>query len=1030
VKHLLEFRSKYHPLLAQNEIRGVTPSLAALLFALIEPEPVKLLVVPDLEKADLFLNDLKAWEHQPPAFFGQKCPPGIDRGQSSRALRDLLAGAQGSYLTTFEDIVRPIDAKAFRRLSFIVGEEYNFPELQRQLVDFGYEKVSLVTTPGTFAVRGGIIDVFPEEADAPYRLDFWGDRLEALRLFSPVSQRSLQNISHLVLYPTSPLENTSGNTSALALLPSELKVVLFDPPSTLPSFPKSLAGRIQLFHSSPESNPDLEVEDQPAFKRNLEAFKAHLRWLLDKGYECWLCAESQVQLERLAKLMGPLPYRPLRLALSKGFIDHTHHVALFTDHQIFERPRARNILPRWFPSQPVPRVEDFQEGDYVVHLDYGIGIYEGIELIKVAGEKREVLSIRYQEGDHVYVPVDKMHRVHKYNSPPGLKPKITRLRSAEWQLTRLRTKRAVEKYSQWLVELYARRANAKGHAFPPDSELQVKMEAAFPYEETPDQLRAWEEIKRDMEAPRPMERLLCGAVGYGKTEIAIRAAFKAVSDSKQVAVLVPTTVLAEQHYATFRQRLEDFPVTVAALSRLRKPSEIQRILQDLKSGRLDILIGTHKMLSKQVVFKNLGLLIIDEEHRFGVRQKELLKDLKQNVDCLTLTATPIPRTLQMSLLGIRDYSLLRTAPRERRPVITQVAEYSDKLVREAVLRELDRQGQIFFIHNRVESIGLIYERLRYLLPDVRMALAHGQMPPRELERVMLGFFNHEFDLLLSTTIVESGLDVPNANTLIVNWAENLGLSQLYQLRGRVGRSNRTAWALFLTAPHNKLSPDALKRLHALQRFAHYGGGYELALQDLEIRGAGNLFGPEQSGHIARVGHHLYSKIRKEALEELKGQESKPTLPPVELEHDLSVSLPRDYVSDPQERVSFYRRLAHAESRSEIEELKEELRDRFGRLPALAEDLFELATVKLLANQLQLRKLIIKSNRAQGDFHPQRVEQEGPKIIKGLSLAAQASGLKMELMNNLVLTFILSSPPTQPLLKRLRIFLENIPASVN
>jgi len=998
------------------------------------PRPL-LVILPEKRDADRVVNDLLALAPKAAcAFVGRDLLDGLDRGRSAQALRDLMQSRPGIYVTTARELLGGLDARALARLDLIVGEEYDLRRLEDQLQEFGFERESFVVEPGVFALRGGILDVFPGEAQHPIRLDFLGGTLESAKQFDPGTQRSLDTLTRLTIFSQSPYSD-GGAYPLLEQLPAELDVMVHDHPlagTEMRSVLEALQSRhpVRLSVLDPSRPPETaiwEMEIQPDFQRNLEAVRARLDYLNNEGYEVFLAADSAVQIDRLQVLFADQQFTPIVLSLSSGFVDHRLHRALFTDHQIFGRSRRRSLIPRLFPTKPVTTVDGFQEGDFVVHLDYGIGKYLGIELIPVSGMDREVLAIEFQNQDRIYVPVDKMDRVHKYESSADIPPRLTKLRTTEWEQIKLRTRKAVDNYAKELMELYAQRFVVDGYSFSPDGELQRRMEAAFMYTETSDQLKAVEEIKRDMESQRPMDRLLCGDVGFGKTEVALRAAFKAISDSKQVGVLVPTTVLAQQHYETFAERLEEYPVNVAVISRFKSTAQIHKTLNKLELGEIDLLVGTHRLLSKDVHFKRLGLLIIDEEHRFGVKHKERIKELKTSVDSLAMTATPIPRTLQMSLMGARDLSMLKTPPRERQPIETVVTEFSDRVIRNAVLREVDRGGQVFFVHNRVESIGIMLQRLQHILPEIRFGLGHGQMKPTELERVMLGFFHHEYDVLLSTTIIESGLDIPNANTLIVNRADAMGLSQLYQLRGRVGRSNRKAWAYFLAPDYRKLSHNAIRRLNALERHAHYGGGYEIAMRDLEIRGAGNIFGTEQSGHIMNVGYHLYSRILQDTLDRLREtyDDDQPRFPKPELTLDRACQIPRGYVEDSTERLALYRRLAEADTIDTINEIKSELRDRFGNITAETMNLLLSSLLVVLGRPLGLRSITVKGQTSQGDFHPEYVEQAGAKIIQRLSSGIETSRLDIQIMNNQSLTFLVRHKASRHPLDDLRIFLESM-----
>ena len=1010
------------------------PLLPFFVAANLGVHPV-MVVLPDKASAVRVLDDLTALGLGLPVMFvGSDRVDGIDTGQSNRALRALLAGDRGVYVVPAAELLGGVSSSALEALELRTGQNYVLQDLEQRLLDFGFEKDAFVVEPGYFSVRGGVLDLFPGDQEQPVRLDFLGNQLESISSFDPASQRSDNSRSTLSVFPENPFEQPQADP-LLGAIPDAIRVFQFRPlvansdSLTL----MALLGRDRptrctfLLQTSHGFEASLNIEPQPDFQRNLDAFKARLDVLNTEQYRVFLCADSSIQLDRLKILFSDYSFQGVRLSLSAGFMDHTHKLAVLTDHQIFGRNRKRIVLPRNFPARPATHISAFEEGEFVVHLDYGIAKYLGVELIPVNKTTQEVLALEYQAGDRVYVPVEKMHRVHKYESQLDTPPRLTRLRTTDWEQIKLKTRRAVDNYARQLMKLYANRFVVEGYKFNPDTDFQKQLEASFEFDETADQLTAVADIKRDMESAFPMDRLLCGDVGFGKTEVAMRAAFKAVNDSRQVGVLVPTTILAQQHYETFLERFEDYPVTVDVLSRFRSPKQIRATLKGLKSGSVDIVVGTHRLLSKDVVFKQLGLLIVDEEHRFGVKHKERVKELKTSVDALSMTATPIPRTLQMSLMGARDLSMLKTPPRDRHPIETVVMDFDERRIQTAILREVDRGGQVFFVHNRVESIGVMLSRLQALLPDVSFGLGHGQMKPRDLERVMLGFFNREFDVLLSTTIVESGLDIPNANTLIVNRADAMGLSQLYQLRGRVGRSHRQAWAYFLAPGFRKLSLNAIKRLNALERHAHYGGGYEIAMRDLEIRGSGNVFGTEQSGHIVNIGYHLYTKILKDTLDELREhhQHEQPVFPVPDISIDVALQIPASFIENTAERIADYRRIADATSVDDLYALRGELRERFGLLPAVTNNLFDAALVKVLGQQLGLRNLLVKQDRVQGDFLPEYVEHAGAEIIKGLSKALGITGKTVEIMNNRSLTFIISEHGSDSPLASLRIFLESL-----
>ena len=1020
---------------ARGDLGGV--ELPLVPFIIRDKKNISCLVVvmPDRVSAGRLMSDLLALGMEVPvSFVGKELVDGVDGGQAGLVFRSLFEQKPGIYIALPSGLMEGVDGGALNSMGFRVGSDYKLSELEEVLVSYGFERDSFVVEPGSFSVRGGILDVFPGDRNKPLRFDFFGNTLESLCEFDPASQRSGEPLFDVDIYPEN-IFNAASQNPLVSLVPPGVAFLQFRPfleDSVSQSLAESLSlerkERIRFLHQNKLSaGENADVDTQPEFQRNLDAFKGRLQILEDEGFTTFLCADSGLQLDRLSILFKGYSFQGFRLSLASGFLDHKNKLAVFTDHQVFGRARKRNVVPRTFPTKPVTRVEAFSEGDIVVHLDYGVGRYLGLELIPVNRVYREVLALEYEAGDRVYVPVEKMHRVHKYETHSDTSPRLTRLRTTEWDQAKLKTRKAVDNYAKELMELYANRFVVDGFKFGPDTDFQKRMEAAFVYDETSDQLQAVEEIKKDMESTFPMDRLLCGDVGFGKTEVAMRAVFKAVNDSKQVGILVPTTILAQQHFETFVDRFNDFPISVGVLSRFRTTKQVNETLAALASGGLDVVIGTHRLLSKDVVFKRLGLLVIDEEHRFGVKHKERIKEIRMSVDVLSMTATPIPRTLQMSLMGARDISMLKTPPKERQPVETLVLDFDEKRIREAILREVDRVGQVFFVHNRVESIGVMLKRLEVLLPEVRFAVGHGQMSPRDLERVMLGFFHHEFDVLLSTTIVESGLDIPNANTIIVNRADAMGLSQLYQLRGRVGRSHRKAWAYFLAPGFRKLSINAIRRLNALERHAHYGGGYEIAMRDLEIRGSGNVFGTEQSGHISNIGYHLYTRILKETLELLKEKDLDGALvfPAPEINVDLEMQIPSGYIEDTAERIATYRRVADAKTAADLSGIQQELRERFGALPEQTNNLLSAALVKVYGQTLGIKSITIKGGLAQGDFLPEHVEQAGLEVIKNLSKTIGETEEKVEVMNNKTLTFVFGQAGGQETLKHFRNFLESL-----
>ena len=709
-----------------------------------------------------------------------------------------------------------------------------------------------------------------------------------------------------------------------------------------------------------------DCQPHPALGARLDLLAATLRDYDTAGMSYIIATDSDSQAERLKELIAEKTdfesVPAIEVAnLKGGFVCPSGQLAILTDHEIFSRYHRRIRKKKFREGVAISDYSSLMKGDYVVHTEFGIARYLGLETITVDKRNRDCLLLQYAENDRLYVPIEEFNRVSKY-SGKDTAPSLTRLGGPGWEKLKKRTKKAIADMAADLLKLYAERRTSRGFSFGEDSVWLKQLEASFPYEETPDQDKAIQDVKRDMADEKPMDRLVCGDVGYGKTEVAIRAAFKAIDAGKQVAVLVPTTILAQQHYTTFRERLADFPMRVEMLSRFRTRKEQLEVVKDLAGGKVDLVIGTHRLLSKDVSFRDLGLLVIDEEHRFGVRHKEILRKLKASVDTMAMTATPIPRTLQMSLMGVRDMSIINTSPKDRLPILTEIVEFDPATIATSILREIDRGGQVFFLHNRVQTIDAMYRYLKKLLPQVEIGIAHGQMHERSLEGVMLGFLSKRFDVLLCTAIIESGLDIPSANTILINRADRFGLAQLYQIRGRVGRSARRAFAYLMTPPMRLLKADAVKRLRALEAHSDLGSGFALAMRDLEIRGAGTILGARQSGFIEEIGFDLYNRLLEEAVAELKGQPLQ-RLPETKLETDLEIHLPDRYVNDNQQKVDIYRRLADSRSLDEVEKIRDEVTDRFGRPPQSAVNLFDAAAVKISAALIQIEKLSLRNGTA-------------------------------------------------------------------
>ncbi|MBZ0269397.1 transcription-repair coupling factor, partial [bacterium] len=701
----------------------------------------------------------------------------------------------------------------------------------------------------------------------------------------------------------------------------------------------------------PDTPYRVHVTSQETFRGNFAVLRERLRDLVEQGNRVHLLCDNAGQLSRLEEMLEDLATRiDLAIApLRNGFSMPSRALVVLTDHELFARTARRYRAFRHGGGAPIHDYATLRKGDYVVHVDHGVARYDSIDVIEIGGVESECIRLRYQDGDSIFVPLDQINLVQKYiGGDAGEPPSVAKLGSAAWEKTKARVKKSVEKMAAQLLEVHAARAARLGFAYSKDAEWQREMEASFLYDETPDQRTATDAVKKDMEDTRPMDRLVMGDVGYGKTEVAIRAAFKAVGDGKQVAVLVPTTILAQQHLETFRERLASYPVTIEMLSRFRSPKEQKAILPRITTGEVDILIGTHRLLSKDIAFKDLGLVIVDEEQRFGVKHKERLKEIRKLVDVLTLTATPIPRTLNMALMGLREMSVINTPPPNKLPIVTEVVEGTDAVIKNAIVREIQRGGQVFFVHNRVQSIEKVTAHLRELVPELRLCVAHGQMPEGELEKVMRSFLERRADVLVSTMIIESGLDLPNVNTILINRADAFGLAQLYQLRGRVGRSNHRAFAHLLIPVGAKLSDIARKRLRAIEEYSDLGAGFRLAMRDMEIRGAGNFLGPEQSGHLNAIGYDLYCQMLRETIAELRGEERPEERIPVNMDVAIDAYLPAAYIEDPDQRILFYKRLADLSELRALRQIEEELRDRYGRIPDEAGNLLGLKELRLLA----------------------------------------------------------------------------------
>jgi transcription-repair coupling factor (superfamily II helicase) len=914
-------------------------------------------------------------------------------------------------------------------LSISTGETLALETLVEVLFEYHFERVDQVYEPGQFAVRGGIVDIYSFSHDLPYRIELFGDEVDSIRLFDPAEQLSVRKTKTATIVPNLHNEElVSELVPLLEYLPSSTVLWVNDlehiiaeldnefseaqeafaklSPDSVQRKPELLYTNGALFHSEIDElsiiefglknflknseKVDFQVNPQPAFNKEFELLQAALIKHKEAGFESAIIAENPGQVERLNTIFEDMPLpkgtrveRPLFTSmvgsLHAGFIDKESKTLVFTDHQIFERFhrfKVRSGYKRCKEAFTLKELSGLNPGDFVTHIDHGVGRYSGLEKMDVNGKEQEAIRLIYRDNDILYVSIHSLHRISKYSGKEGTPPKINKIGSPAWKTLKNKTKSRVKDIAKDLIKLYAKRKSAKGFAFAPDNYMQTELEASFIYVDTPDQEKATLAVKEDMEKEFPMDRLVCGDVGFGKTEVAIRAAFKSVCDSKQVAVLVPTTILALQHYHTFKNRLKDLPCRVEYINRLRTKKDQTAILKDLEAGKVDILIGTHRIVGKDVQFKDLGLLILDEEQKFGVAVKEKLRNIKVNVDTLTLTATPIPRTLQFSLMGARDLSTISTPPPNRVPVLTELHTFSEELIRDAVKYEKSRGGQVFFVNNRVENIQEVAGMIKRLCPDVRVCIGHGQMDAVKLEDTMLRFIEGEYDVLVATTIIESGLDIPNANTMIINNANNFGLSDLHQLRGRVGRSDRKAFCYLLAPPTHMLTSEAKKRLTALSEFSDLGSGFNIAMRDLDIRGAGNLLGAEQSGFISDIGFDMYHKILDEAMQELKqgefqelykDEEKDLILTDCQLDTDLEILLPDDYVNNITERLKLYRELDDIKKEEELQKFLAGMEDRFGKAPEPALRMFDAVRLRWAAGKLGFARMRLKNGIMSGSF---------------------------------------------------------------
>jgi len=952
-----------------------------------------------------------------------------------------------SYAEALSERVVTKKSLAKNTLSVQVDDKLSLDFVNEMLFELEFERVDFVHKPGQFAIRGGIVDIWSFSNDRPFRVELFGDEVDSIRTFDPVSQLSVKNHQHINIIPDVQkqamkevrqtfMEFLPQNTvvwlknfelvqekiassfeeaqEAFEGLSKEVEhVPAEDLYLTEQVFLDQLAGFTQVEFDRPSMmKPDVEVSfhqsPQPSFNKNFDLLIRDLTNHQNNQFRNILFASNPKQIERLHQIFDdifknkemkeiPFDFEGVNTAIHEGFIDHDLKIVCYTDHQVFERYHRYKLKEGFADAErqiTLNELTNLQPGDYVVHIDHGVGEYSGIQKIDVNGKMQEAIRLIYSGGDVLYVSIHSLHRISKYVGKEGTPPKINKLGSQAWQNLKNKTKKKVKEIAYDLIKLYAERKLKDGHAFEPDTYLQTELESSFIYEDTPDQQKATKDVKADMEKTYPMDRLVCGDVGFGKTEIAIRAAFKAATDGKQVAVLAPTTILTSQHYKTFSNRLSEFPVKVDYINRFRTAKQQKETLKAVAEGKVDILIGTHRLVSKDVKFNDLGLLIIDEEQKFGVGVKDKLKTMKVNVDTLTLTATPIPRTLQFSLMSARDLSIINTPPPNRYPVQTELHTFNEAVIKDAIYSELSRNGQVFFIHNRIQNIGEVCAMINKIVPQAKVQFAHGQMDGKQLEEIMMGFIDGEFDVLVSTSIVESGLDIPNANTIIINQAQNFGLSDLHQMRGRVGRSNRKAFCYLLCPPLSSLTTEARKRLQAIEQFSDLGSGFNISMRDLDIRGAGNLLGGEQSGFISDIGYETYQKILEEAMEELKETEfrdlfkeeqGKMYVKECQLETDLELLIPDNYINNITERMSVYRKLADVNDGHALLSFQEGLEDRFGPIPATVERLLQSKRLQWAGQDIGLEKVVFKQKKLIGYFIGDKNSRyfESPKFTKVL-----------------------------------------------
>ena len=1014
-------------------LEGLIGSSAATIlsgFKKRAPGQTLLVVMNDVEEAGYFYHDMvQLTGDSNILFFPSSFRRAMKYGQEDDANRILrtevmsrLANrrrTEGVVIVTHPDaLAEKVVSQSHleeKTLTIAVGDSISRDNVEKKLAALKFKEVTYVYEPGEFAVRGSIIDIFSFSSEYPYRIDFFGDEVDSIRTFTVEDQLSKERTNEAVIVPklsgseavaiteflpknailvTKDLAFIKGCIDKLNTEGFTLQAKLSD--TTLPQMPdlmtvdelEQYAKNTKHWELRPQvagTNTKLKFDTspQPLFHKDFDLVSQSFKKFIDNGYKLMLLTDDLHQADRLKAIFeergDDIPFTPVEHTIHEGFCDNTLKIALFTDHQLFGRFHNFRLRSERARSGKVAltlkELKEFGIGDYIVHIDHGIGKFGGLVRIPNGNSTQEAIKLIYRNDDVVFVSIHNLHKISKYRGKEGDAPQVSKLGTGAWERMKERTKNKIKDIARDLIKLYSQRYKEEGFAFSPDSYLQTELEASFIYEDTPDQLKATNEVKQDMERKRPMDRLICGDVGFGKTEVAIRAAFKAATDGKQVAVLVPTTVLAYQHYLTFKERLKEFPCNVQYLSRARNATTTKKVLEEIKEGKVDIVIGTHKLTGKDVKFKDLGLLIIDEEQKFGVAVKEKLRQFKVNVDTLTMTATPIPRTLQFSIMGARDLSTIQTPPPNRYPIHTEIHNFDAEVIKEAINFELSRNGQVFFITNRISGMEELASMIKRHVPDARVCIGHGQMEPAELEKKLYEFINHDHDVLIATSIVENGIDIPNVNTIIINQAQNFGLSDLHQMRGRVGRGKRKAFCYMLTPPRENLSTDARRRLEAIESFSELGSGMNIAMQDLDIRGAGNLLGAEQSGFIADLGYETYQKVLAEAVRELKEDEFADILLQEEgetatdnyvkecfVESDLELLFPAIYVPDSNERILLYRELDSLTDAKEIEQFKARMKDRFGKMPKEGEELIRMVSLRHQAQRLGVEKIYLKGGK--------------------------------------------------------------------